>query len=208
MSAAADIALNGTPAVPCSRPDAAANADADVAQLTRALARGDEPAFRDFHARYFDRVYHFLLVLTRGNEHAARDALQETLLRVARYVRTFEAEDVFWCWLRAVARSAARDGERKRRRYAGLLERFSLAWGGTQMVDAWHQGDRVRELLAEELANMPPADRALLEGKYIDGRTVAELVAQTGTTEKALESRLLRARRSLAGRLLKKLKLS
>ena len=39
----------------------------------------------------------------------------------------FESEEVFWSWLKAVARSAARDTNRKQRRYAALLERFSLA---------------------------------------------------------------------------------
>ena len=44
---------------------------AGVAELTRRLAGHDEEAFREFHARYFDRLYQFLLVVARGQEHEA-----------------------------------------------------------------------------------------------------------------------------------------
>jgi DNA-directed RNA polymerase specialized sigma24 family protein len=84
-----------------------------VVSLTLRLAGGDEEAFREFHTLYFDRLYQFLLVVTRGQEHEAQEALQETMLRVARYARGFETEEAFWSWLKVVARSAARDAGRK-----------------------------------------------------------------------------------------------
>jgi DNA-directed RNA polymerase specialized sigma24 family protein len=102
--------------------DAAAN---PIAALTRRLAAGEEDAFREFHAQYFDRLHEFLLVVARGQEHEAREALQETLVRVARRARTFDDEDAFWCWLKAVARNAARDAGRKRTRCCKLLPALS-----------------------------------------------------------------------------------
>src|SRR4051812_2969801 len=85
-------ALTGFAAVP---PSTANDAPSPIAVLTRRLAAGDEAAFREFPARFFDPLYHFLLVVARGDAHAARDALQETLLRVARHARAFEDEDAF-----------------------------------------------------------------------------------------------------------------
>src|ERR1041385_3954857 len=84
-------------------------ASGDIELLTRSLAAGDELAFEQFHSLYFDRLYRFLLVVTRGQEHDAQEALQQTLLRVIRYARVFRSEEAFWCWLKVVARSAARD---------------------------------------------------------------------------------------------------
>lgn len=176
-----------------------------IAVLTRRLGAGDEGAFREFHAAYFDRLHHFLLVVTRGEEHAAQDALQETMLRVVRYVRTFEREDVFWDWLKVVARSAARDGGRKRRRYAALLERFGSGHGTAEpAADA--PDSRMRATLDEALAELAADERALIEGKYLRGLTVAELAASTALTEKAVESRLHRLRQQLAGAILEKLR--
>jgi hypothetical protein len=70
----------------------------DIQTLTHRLTAGDEEAFREFHGRYFDRLFRHLLGLTRGDEDEAKEALQETLIRVAKYVRRFDDEGVFWCW--------------------------------------------------------------------------------------------------------------
>jgi RNA polymerase sigma-70 factor (ECF subfamily) len=176
-----------------------------VAVLTRRLAAGDEAAFREFHAQYFDRLYRFLLVVTRGQEHAAQDALQETLLRVAKHAREFADEEIFWGWLKAIARNAARDGGRKQRRYLALLARF-LPGVPREAAPEIEGTDPLRTLLADGLATLEPLDRRLIESKYLQGFTVAELASDTHLTEKAVESRLLRLRRQLADTLLKKLR--
>jgi len=176
-----------------------------VAELTRRLAAHDEEAFREFHALYFDRLYQFLLVVARGQEHEAQEALQETLLRVARSARVFSDEEALWCWLKAIARNAARDGGRKRQRYLILLEKLTRWW-----IPAEHEAhdptaSRLNTLLAESLGELSPEERNLVEGKYLDGAATRELSQAAGLTEKAVESRLLRLRRQLRERLLKKL---
>ncbi|MGA2177197.1 MAG: sigma-70 family RNA polymerase sigma factor [Verrucomicrobiota bacterium] len=168
--------------------------------LTRRMAAGDEEAFVRFHQLYFDRLYQFLLAVARGREQEARDALQETLVRVARSARGFDSEEVFWCWLKAVARNAARDGGRKERRYFDFLQNFARhppAPPGDGDLDA---------ALEECLDELTPGDRGLIEGKYLEGETVRELAAGGGMTEKAVESRLLRLRRRLRESLLQKLR--
>jgi RNA polymerase sigma-70 factor (ECF subfamily) len=178
----------------------------NVAQLTRRLAAREDDAFREFHALYFDRLYQFVLVLTRGHEPEAQDALQETLLRVVRYARVFESEDAFWCWLKVIARSAVRDAGRKHRRYFALLQRFALRWrNGTQPPELEDE-NRLQSVLMETLDELPPDDRRLVEGKYLEGAAVKELSSQARLTDKAVESRLLRLRRHLRERLLKKLR--
>ena len=175
-----------------------------VQLLTRRLAAGDEEAFREFHAQYFSRLHRFLLVVARGNDQEAQDALQETLLRVVRYAREFADEEAFWCWLKVVARSAARDGGRKRRRYFALLEKFAVRRNRETNAQP-SEDDELRSALADVLDELAPDDRRLVEGKYLEGATVKELSAMTCSTDKAVESRLLRLRRLLRERLLKKL---
>jgi RNA polymerase sigma factor (sigma-70 family) len=176
-----------------------------IALLTRRLSAGNEAAFREFHALYFDRLYHFLLAVTHGQAHAAQDALQETLLRVVRHAREFESEDVFWGWLKAVARNTARDGARKQRRYLALLQDFGFRRDETSDATV-SDGCRLRELLEECLKKLTLPDRELIEGKYLRGATVLELAAQTDLTVKAVESRLLRLRRQLGESLLQQLR--
>jgi RNA polymerase sigma-70 factor, ECF subfamily len=177
----------------------------DTLRLTRRLAAGDEAAFREFHDRYFDALYQFLLVVSRGQVTEAQEVLQETLLRVARYARPFPDEEIFWRWLKMVARSAARDAARKQYRYLNLLRNYALRW-----VSVHRSGESAAEvelsgLLEESLLALDAEDRQLVEGKYLRGSSVRELAAQSGLTEKAVESRLLRLRRQLREQLLRNL---
>ncbi len=179
----------------------------DIVLMTRGLAAGDEGAFREFHALYFDRLYQFLLVVAHGQEDEAQEALQQTFLRLLRYARVFESEEVFWSWLKALARSAARDAGRKQHRYWALLQRFALFRDTEIPAPESPEQDSLRATLDESLEELEAADRRLIEGKYLEGATVKELGAQTGLTEKAVESRLARLRQQLRRRLVNKLRL-
>ena len=197
------IPLTATKAVETfSTPNDALNA---VALLTKGLAAGNEAAFREFHLKYFDRLYRFLLVVARGNEDEAQEALQQTLLRVVRYIRVFECEDTFWCWLKVIARSSARDAGRKKQRYASLLEAFALRWHTGAATAGPNEDNQLRDCLEDCLEELERADRMMLEAKYLEGKTIKELAAESLATEKAVESRLLRLRRQLRLRILKKL---
>src|SRR3989442_913928 len=90
---------------------------ADTAALTVRMARGDESAYREFYAGYFDRLLRYLLVVTQGREEAAREALQLTLMRVVRHIKKFDTETALWSWLTVLARSSVVDEQRKRTRY-------------------------------------------------------------------------------------------
>ena len=65
---------------------------------------------------------------------------------------------------------------------------------------------RFSALLVEELKQLPAEDRALVEGKYLQGTSIRELAAQLRLTDRAAESRLARIRLRLREQLLRKLK--
>ncbi len=58
-------------------------------------------------------------------------------------------------------------------------------------------GDRAFAALDAALAQLDPAERALLEEKYFSGAAVRHLAERLGLTPKAVESRLTRARAEL-----------
>ena len=66
-----------------------ADAAPPVAALTSALVAGDEAAYRTFHDAYVPRLFRYLLVVTAGDEQAAREALQAALVRVVRHIKIF-----------------------------------------------------------------------------------------------------------------------
>jgi hypothetical protein len=64
----------------------------------------------------------------------------------------------------------------------------------------------LQELLNQSIEDLDAESRALVEGKYLRRASVRALALESGLTEKAVESRLLRARRELRGMILKKLR--
>jgi RNA polymerase sigma factor (sigma-70 family) len=177
----------------------------DVRGLTRGLAAGNETAFRKFYELYFDRLYRFLLVVARGQEQEAQEAVQQTLLRVLRYAREFDSEEAFWDWLRVLARSTARDAGRKQKRYSALLEQFALRLARQNPSPACSEEEHLKAALDESLAELARDERRLLEAKYLEGLTVKEISDETRLSEKAIESRLGRIRHSVRKRILERL---
>lgn len=181
-----------------------AGARTEVAALTARMAQGDEDAYRMFHELYFHRLLRYLLVVTGGRDEAAREALQLAFLRVARHVRKFETEESFWSWLTVLARSAIVDEERKRHRYFALLDRFFHR----EQIDAaadTNTDARLHELLETEVDSLPWDERELIQRKYFRRESVKEIAVGADSTEKAIESRLVRIRRKLKACILKKL---
>jgi RNA polymerase sigma-70 factor (ECF subfamily) len=167
----------------------------DIATFTRALHLGDEAAWREFHGRYFSRLFRYLLVVTGGNEDLAGEALQQTMLRAVRHMRLFESGTVFWSWLTVLARSAAVDELRKQSRRLSFLERlFAARPPAPADPDA---EERLHDLIGDALAALDDKDRDLLRRKYQEGESVRHIAGALETTEKAIESRLVRVRREL-----------
>jgi RNA polymerase sigma-70 factor (ECF subfamily) len=186
-------------------PDDASAPPHDVAALTARMARGDEAAYREFHEIYFPRLLRYLLVVSGGREEAAREALQATLLRVVRYIRRFEREDVLWSWLTVLARSALVDEERRQFRYRSLLDRFFRRAEPAPSLAGDEADGELFSLLQENLAALSADDRALLERKYFAREPVKLIAGATGVTEKSVESRLVRIRRQLRQNMLAQL---
>ncbi len=187
---------------------AAANREQpEIRDLTRRLAAGDEDSFRIFHAAYFGRLLRYLFVMTRGDEEAAREALQDTMTRVVRYARPFDSEQVFWSWLTIIARSAVIDGSRKKQRYWKLLRGYALWWKPAldDGIQPQETEEYLQRLLLEALQDLEPLERTLVQRKYLEGGATREIALEVGLTERAVESRLLRARRQLRETLLRRM---
>jgi RNA polymerase sigma-70 factor (ECF subfamily) len=169
----------------------------DIAELTTQMARGDEDAYRQFYDLYFHRLLRYLLVATHGEEQKAREALQATLVRVVRYMKRFESEQTFWSWLTVLARSTLFDEHRKEARYSRLLRRFLRPEPPPAPNDDEDFGAQLQLLLDSNLRALSAEDRDLIERKYFAKQPVREIAAAQGSTEKAIESRLVRIRRRL-----------
>lgn len=178
-----------------------------IATLTRALVAGDEAAYNTFHDAYVPRLFRYLLLVAAGDEQAARDALQAALVRVVRHIKIFSDETRFWNWLTVLARTALADQRRKQRRYFAFLDRFTSRAQVEAVQDDDSDADtHLLALLEHGLRHLAADERELVERKYFRDQSVREIATELQATEKAIESRLGRARRKLKHRVLQELK--
>lgn len=177
-------------------------ASEDFAAFTRRLANAEDAAWTEAHARYAPRLYRYLLVVTRGDEQVASEALQGTFIRAVRHVHPFPHEEAWWGWLTLLARHTLADSRRSTSRWRALIERF---FATAPKEDSPDIADQWSDHLEDALATLPAAERSLLEQKYYAGTSVRDLAVAEGTSEKAIESRLTRARTRLRDELLRHL---
>lgn len=171
------------------------------------MLQGDERAFREFYDDYFPRLLRYMLVVTRGDEDQARDALQATLVRVAKHIKIMPDEASLWNWLTVLARSSLIDQGRKRHRYLAFLDRFTLHREVVPPKPTTNDAEaRLSELLERGLALLGEEERDLIERKYFADESLREIAAAVQSSEKAVESRLARIRRKLKEVLLSELK--
>jgi RNA polymerase sigma-70 factor (ECF subfamily) len=192
------LAATAIPRLIPADPSSEASA-AELRALTGAMVRGEDAAWARFHQDFGPAVFRQLLALTRGDHDLAKEALQQTYLRVARHVRPCEAEGMFRSWLRTVARTALHDCWRRRRSFADLLLRRHQE--PPELADP-SADDRLINELDSALRRLEATDQALLEAKYFSGLDVRTIAYNLSLSPKAVESRLTRARAALRRELL------
>ena len=175
----------------------------DIQSLTRAIVRGDEAAFGEFYERFSGRLYGLLLFLTSGREESSREILQLTMIKVARKFRVFEHETALWAWLSKTARNALVDYIREQSRSPKpvSIELLGLAVNAPETAEA-----ELLEWLECGLNELDEEDRALVESIYFQRRRQRDLAGESGTTQKAIESKLARIRAKLRQFVLQRIK--
>ena len=182
------------PSLPLSFSDKPEASGLELRRHTAALARGDDVAWEQFHRDYGPAIFRQLLAQTRGDHDMAKEALQQTYLRIAKNVRTCETKPQFKAWLRIVARTALHDCWRKKQSF------FSLLLRKKQEPLELHEQDTDEHLMVEldrALGRLPETDRTLLEAKYFVGQDMRTIAERLSISTKAVESRLTRARKTL-----------
>ena len=177
-----------------------------IRRITSGMRAGDEAAFTEFYESYCDRLYRYLLLLTRGNETVARDLLQSTMTKVMRRMREFKDETHLWNWLASIARNNFIDALRQTQRAPEIVP--LLPEDAPQMTTtAADDADRMMiDALDHCLTDLDAEERALIEAFYFKDGSYQSLAEQRDTTSKAVESKLARVRQKLRAALLRKLR--
>lgn len=186
---------------PSSAPSSASDADDVARRLAAAVARGDEQAFHEFYDCYHRRLFRFALVLARGDETLAHDAVQAAFVTAAKKLRRVESEEHLWNWLARVARQQLTKAWRQHQRDSAVVGMADLP----ECPDGVEPDSLLEESLDAALAAMEPEERELVEWFYFDRLSHKEIAERLGATSKSVSSRLERTRAKLRSLIARKL---
>lgn len=165
--------------------------------LIAAAQAGDRHAVDELLARYEERIYRFGLRMC-GDEEAARDVLQETMLAAFRNLLGFRGQAALSTWLYQIARSFCIK-QRRGARATSTLE--TDLRDPAPAPDLQVHARQIGQALAAAIRELPPDQREVLVLRDVEGLSAQEAADVVGLEVGALKSRLHRARLALRGKL-------
>jgi len=170
------------------------------------LRRGDPAAFEALLERYHNRLYRYLLRIVR-EPATAEDLFQQTWLRVAEKIRSYNPQRSFEAWLFSVARNLAIDYLRRCKlesldepTESGETRTERLAGGGPtalERVIVMERSSRVGEALGE----LPAIYREVLSLRFEEEMKLEEIAEVLGTPLSTVKTRLRRGLEQMRARL-------
>lgn len=169
----------------------------DDAALVEAARAGDRGAVDQLLARYEASIYRFGMRMC-GDEEAAREVLQETMLAAFRNLPGFRGDASLSTWLYQIARSFCIKQRRGARPTIALEPDLPDPQASPE---AQLQARRIGAALAAAIAALPPEQREVLVLRDVEGLHAHEAADVIGIEVGALKSRLHRARMALRAQL-------
>ena len=170
-------------------------------ELAALALGGQERAYREFLRRYREPVYRLVRGTIRDGEEAL-DVTQESFVAAFAALKRYDRERPFKLWISRIAVNKCRDWARRRAvrsfftRALPIEDAFDLA--NDETSPETKTGDRAELVrVSAAIAKLPAKLREVLVLRAIEDMTQAEAAAALGVTEKAVETRLYRARLAL-----------
>jgi RNA polymerase sigma-70 factor (ECF subfamily) len=185
---------------PATRADRGAERAAERRLLVAARA-GDARALDQLVGLLAPPVFRYGRAFCR-NRADAEDVMQETLAAVVRELGAFRGESLLSTWAFVVARNSCARLRRQRQREAQVAQTLALdteAAGDSRAADPDRELDRsaLGALLGRALRTLPRPWREAVLVRDVEGMSATEAARALGIGERALKSRLHRARAAL-----------
>lgn len=167
------------------------------------LREGRREAWTTLYDRYSADVWRYACRLMGPDAAAVADVVQETFLAAAQSAKQFDpSRGTLWSWLSGIThhrvawhwRQTQRESRVRALAEAGADEIRAWLERTEPLDEVWERAD-LADLVRRVLAELPAEYAALLTGKYLDNRSLAELSQQWGSSADAIKSKLARARR-------------
>jgi RNA polymerase sigma-70 factor (ECF subfamily) len=176
---------------------------ANLQEIIGNIRNGDQQAFRTLVEMYRQPAYRLAFRIL-GNEEEARDAVQESFIRIWQRIGSYDPTREFLPWLYRILVNAATDRLRTISQHPMVpidlvAERLTVLLQSDQEVRA---DNRDLALLIRVLAgSLPEKQKLLFILRDVEGMSSEEVEEITGMNADAVKSNLYHARKSVRERL-------
>lgn len=175
--------------------------DSDAA-LVRGALSGDQKAQTALVEKHRAAVYRIARNAT-GDTDAAYDIAQEAFVAAFSALRRYDPDRSFRAWISSITLNKCRDWARRRtvRHFLGLpLSENAAAWiaDDAALPDEVVGARAELEAVSRAIARLPAKLKDVLLLRAVEGLSQTETADALGISEKAVETRLYRARIKLA----------
>jgi len=180
---------------------------ADELSWRDAILAGEADAAARFVEDHTAALYRYVHYRLGDDPSGVEDVVQETFQVAIERLGEFDGRATFGAWLSGIAQNRIRSRRRKRRPrpLADVLEESeadiweALAAVSREPLPDWVlERAETRDRIGATLSSLPLEYADALVGKYVDGRSTADLAAKSAKSVKATESMLGRARLAFA----------
>jgi RNA polymerase sigma-70 factor (ECF subfamily) len=182
--------------------------EADDQSLVAACRLGDRQAFKSLMQRYQRKVYSVAYGFLRNQEDAL-DVVQESFIKVHRYLGNFEGNSSFYTWLYRIVTNLCIDHIRKNKRHRELEFDDGLRHdgedGGMAALPLSSLGDPAQVLQRREILDavqdglqyLSDKHRAVIIMRELQGMSYEEMAQAMKCSKGTIMSRLFHARRNM-----------
>jgi RNA polymerase sigma factor (sigma-70 family) len=165
----------------------------DADSLRRYAADRSEDAFSALVQRYLPLVYAAALRRVGGDTHRAQDVAQSVFIALARNARALATHPDLTGWLFTTTRFLATKAVRTERRRQTREQEASLDHNAMTADSPLETGAPLHAILDDVTMELRQLDRQVILMRFHRGLRLAEIGAQLGATETAVQKRLDRA---------------
>jgi len=158
--------------------------------LVKAAVNGDAEGFTELCQRYYPAmvaIAHSIL----GDRHLAEDAAQQAFAKAAVKLPQLKKENRFASWLAVICRNIAKDIVRNKENL--------LSTDDFSTVAAETNNNENTEVVRQAISRLSASSREPIFLRFYDGMSYEQISAVLGISEQAINGRLRRAKKKLAG---------
>jgi RNA polymerase sigma-70 factor (ECF subfamily) len=164
-----------------------------IGGLIKAVAEGNEHAFRELYETTQRKVFHYLYRFT-NDRHMAEDLVVDTYVEVWKSARKFRGESRVLTWIIGISRNIAMNAFRQNRVKESELDENMMS-PPEQFQNC--AGNEVNQILKDALNSMPVIHREILDLVFLQGMHYEEIARIVQIPVNTVKTRVFHAKEKL-----------